>query len=806
MKTQIPKASGFTPRIQRLRDEVINAQSTICPERARFYTEVYQEHADKPLIIRRALALSRTLENMTIFIEEEGLIVGNQASQLRAAPIFPEYAVEWIEKEIDEFEKRPGDQFYPSREVKDEILDICEFWRATTTLDKGRALMGQELHEIHEAGIIRAEGNLTSGDAHIAVDNERILADGLDQFIIRVREHFEKEDNTTLEGVKHRNFYQSLDIGLSALQHFIIRFADLAGSQAEAKGVTAQRADELREIEEICRVIAHQPPKTFRQALQLTYFIQLVLQIESNGHSVSLGRMDQYLYPFYKKDAESGLMTPEFAMELLEHTWVKLLSIHKIRSWSHTRFSAGSPLYQNVTIGGQTPQKEDAVNDLSYLILNSVGETKLTQPNLSVRFHKNMSDDFLKACLEVIRKGFGMPAFNNDEIVIPSFIELGVEPEDAYNYSAIGCIEVAVPGKWGYRTTGKHFLNFMRIFLAAMHDGTDPVSGKRFYAGTGHLKDFTSFDQVMEAWKVQVANYARAGIAIDTAIDIVLEQEAPDIICSAFVDDCIERGKTVHEGGSKYDFVSGLQVGIANLGNSLATIKKMVFEEKTITAEQLLTHMEHDFNDEGGEELRQRILNEVPKFGNDDDYVDQLVSQAYMSYIEELDTYKTIRYGRGPIGCRYYAGTSSISANVPQGAIVPATPDGRHAGTPLAEGCSPSGGTDIHGPTAVFQSIGKLPTEKILGGVLLNQKVTPAILEDESNQVKLAALLRGFFAGLKGWHVQYNVVDRETLLDAQEHPDNHRDLVVRVAGYSAFFNTLSKDTQDDIIARTEQSL
>jgi len=256
MKPQILKASGFTPRIQRLRDEVINAKSTICPERARFYTDVYRDHADKPLIIRRALALSRTLKNMTIFIETDALIVGNQASQLKAAPIFPEYAVEWIEKEIDEFEKRPGDQFYPSREVKDEILDICKFWRGTTTLDKGRALMGEKLHEIHEAGIISAEGNLTSGDAHIAVDNEKILAEGLDQFIHRVREHFERENNTTLEGIKHRNFYESLGIGLTALQDFIIRFADLAGSQAEAAGITPQRSDELREIEEICRVIA----------------------------------------------------------------------------------------------------------------------------------------------------------------------------------------------------------------------------------------------------------------------------------------------------------------------------------------------------------------------------------------------------------------------------------------------------------------------------------------------------------------------------------------------------------------------
>ncbi len=804
MKVQIENATGYTQRIQRLRDEVINARSTICPERARFYTEIYETHADKPIILRRALALGKTLREMTIFIEPEGLIVGNQASELRAAPIFPEYAVEWIEKEIDEFEKRPGDQFYPSQAVKDEILEICKSWRGKTTLDKGRALMGKELHKIHESGIIRAEGNLTSGDAHIAVENDRILREGLDAYIQRVREHKEATDNISLQGVKQHTFYESLEIGLVAMQDFIIRFANLAKEQKAS--ASEQRTKELDIIENTCRNIAYKPAATFREALQLTYFVQLVLQIESNGHSASLGRMDQYLFPYYDADIKAGRTTNNEVMELLENTWIKLLSIHKIRSWSHTRFSAGSPLYQNVTIGGQTVDKKDAVNNLSFLILNSVGETKLTQPNLSVRFHKNMDDTFLRACLDVIRKGFGMPAFNNDEIVIPSFIELGVAPEDAYNYSAIGCIEVGVPGKWGYRTTGKHFLNFMRIFLAAMHDGTDPVSGNRFYPGIGNLVDFTSFDQVMQAWKVQVANYAHAGIAIDTAIDIILEEEAPDIVCSAFVEDCIGRGKTIHEGGSKYDFVSGLQVGIANLGNSLATIKRMVFEEKSVSAEALLKHMENDYKDEGGEELRQRILNEIPKFGNDDDYVDDLVGKAYMAYIEELDKYHTIRYGRGPIGCRYYAGTSSISANVPQGAIVPATPDGRHAGTPLAEGCSPSGGTDVKGPTAVFQSIAKLPTDKILGGVLLNQKISPVILEDENNQVKLAALLRGFFAGLHGWHVQYNVVDRETLLDAQAHPDNHRDLVVRVAGYSAFFNTLSKDTQDDIIARTEQSL
>jgi formate C-acetyltransferase len=431
---------------------------------------------------------------------------------------------------------------------------------------------------------------------------------------------------------------------------------------------------------------------------------------------------------------------------------------------------------------------------------------RLTQPNLSVRYHRNISEDFLLRCVEVIEKGFGMPAFNNDEIVVPEFIKLGVDPEDAYNYSAIGCVEVAVPGKWGYRCTGKHFLNFMLVFLAALNNGVDPVSGKQFCEGTGKLEDFTSFEEVLQAWEKQIRYYTGAGIAVDAAIDVVLEENAPDVLCSVFVDDCLQRGKTIHEGGSVYDFVSGLQVGIANLANSLAAVKKLVFEIKEISAAELLRHMENNFNSPEGEKARLKLLNAAPKYGNDDEYVDLLIRDAYMYYLDELEKYRTVRHGRGPLGCRYYGGTSSISANVPSGAAVPATPDGRKAWVPLAEGSSPASGTDAKGPTAVFNSIARLPTDKILGGVLLNQKLTPEMIRPPANKRKLAALLRGFFDELKGWHVQYNIVDRETLLKAQKEPEKFRDLIVRVAGYSAFFTTLSPDTQNDIIARTEQQL
>lgn len=795
----------LSKRINNLREQVLNTRPSICTERARFYTEVYKRNEVKPIIIRRALALEETLKNMTIFINDGELIVGNHSSKINAAPFFPEYAITWMLNELDGFDKRPGDAFYPTEEAKREIRELCPYWEGRTTLEKGYELMPEDYREVHESGIIRAEGNLTSGDAHIAVNNEKILKIGLKGYLDEIKICRKSLSLDNQADLKMEQFYKSLEIGIKAFQAFINRFSVLAHELSLNESDEARR-NELKVISDNCRYISENPPENFYQALQLAYFVQLVLQIESNGHSMSLGRLDQYLYPFYKKDKEAGLITEEFAMELLENTWIKLLAIRKIRSWSHTRFSAGGPLYQNVTIGGQTSDNRDAVNDMSYLILKSVGKTRLTQPNLSVRFHRNVSDEFMMECIKVIELGFGMPAFNNDEIVIPELIKLGVEKEDAYNYSAIGCIEIAVPGKWGYRCTGMSFLNFARVLMASLNGGYDNMSGKTFHAGKGTLKDFSSFDEVMEAWKDQIAYYAKATVVIDTAVDTVLEENVPDILCSAFVDNCISTGKSIKEGGSKYDFISGLQVGIANIGNSLAAIKQLVFEKQLISSEDLMRSLENNFEGPEGENIRQLLINRAPKYGNDDDYVDLLLRDAYTDFINELEKYHTTRYGKGPIGCRYYAGTSSLTANVPNGAAVKATPDGRKAYAPLAEGCSPFSGTDILGPTAVFKSVSKLPTDKILGGVLLNQKLSPQTIKNEADKKKLISLLRTFFADLKGWHVQYNIVSRKTLLAAKKNPENYRDLIVRVAGYSAFFTMLAPDTQDDIIARTEHRL
>lgn len=367
-------------------------------------------------------------------------------------------------------------------------------------------------------------------------------------------------------------------------------------------------------------------------------------------------------------------------------------------------------------------------------------------------------------------------------------------------------VETAVPGKWGYRCTGMSYINFPRMLLCTMNNGVDLTSNKRFTKGYGYFTEMESYEELLKAWDKTIREITRYSVIVENVIDKASERDVPDILCSALADDCIARGKTIKEGGAVYDFISGLQVGIANMADCLAAIKKLVYEEKKITRQELWNAILDDFSSPENKKIQEMLIREAPKYGNDDDYVDQLIVEAYDSYIEEIEKYPNTRYNRGPIGGIRYAGTSSISANVGQGMSTMATPDGRNAFEPLAEGCSPAHNSDKNGPTAVFKSVSKLRTNKITGGVLLNQKMTPQMLSTEENRQKLELLIKTFFNRLHGYHVQYNIVSKETLIDAQKHPEKHKDLIVRVAGYSAFFNVLSKKTQDDIIGRTEQSL
>lgn len=796
---------SLTDRMKAFREEVLDEKPYIDAQRAVLATQVYRENQNQPRVMVRALMLQKILENMSIYIEDKTLIVGNQATKNKNAPIFPEYTMEFVLNELDLFEKRDGDVFYITEETKQQLRDIAPFWENNNLRARGEALLPEEVSVFMETGVFGMEGKLNAGDAHLAVNYEKILAFGLKGYEERVKDLKAKLDLTDPDSIDKNIFYKAVLIVIEAVHQFAQRYSKLSQELADREKDSKRKA-ELLEISRICAKVPYEPATSFYEAVQSVWFIQLILQIESNGHSLSYGRFDQYMYPYYIKDIQEKVITKDEALELLTCLWIKTLTINKVRSQAHTLSSAGSPMYQNVTIGGQTPDKKDAVNELSFVVLQSIAQTRLTQPNLTVRYHKNINKAFFDDCIEVMKLGFGMPALNNDEIIIPSFINWGVKEEDAYNYSAIGCVETAVPGKWGYRCTGMSYINFPRVLLCAMNDGVDLTTGKRFTKGYGYFKDMNSYEELLSAWDKTVREMTRYSVIVENAIDKASERDVPDILCSALTDDCIGRGKTIKEGGAVYDFISGLQVGIANMADSLAAIKKLVFEEKKITPTELWNAILDDFQSDENKKIQAMLIDEVPKYGNDIDYVDNLVVEAYDSYLDEIKKYPNTRYHRGPIGGIRYGGTSSISANVGQGMGTMATPDGRNAYEPLAEGCSPAHNADKNGPTAVFKSVAKLPTEKITGGVLLNQKMTPQMLSTEENKQKLEMLIRAFFNRLHGYHVQYNIVSRETLIDAQKHPEKHKDLIVRVAGYSAFFNVLSKKTQDDIIGRTEQCL
>ena len=795
----------LTERMKEFREEVLDEKPYIDAQRAILATLAYKENLNQPRVMVRAKMLEKVLDHMSIYIEDKSLLAGNQATKNRNAPIFPEYTMEFVMNELDQFEKRDGDIFYITEKTKEQLREIAPFWQNNNLRARGEALLPEEVRVFMETGVFGMEGKLNAGDAHLAVNYERILKDGLRGYEKRVKEYKATLDLTDPESIDKYCFYNAVLIVLEAVRNFANRYSVLAKDLAE-KELNQERKIELLEISRICSKVPYEPAETFQEAVQSVWFIQLILQIESNGHSLSYGRFDQYMYPYYDRDIKNGTIKESEALELLTCLWIKTLTINKVRSQAHTLSSAGSPMYQNVTIAGQTIDKKDAVNDLSFLVLKSVAQTRLTQPNLTVRYHKNINKHFLDECVEVMRLGFGMPALNNYEIIIPSFMDWQVKEEDAYNYSAIGCVETAVPGKWGYRCTGMSYINFPRMLLCTMNNGVDLTSNKRFTKGYGYFTEMESYEELLKAWDKTIREITRYSVIVENVIDKASERDVPDILCSALTDDCIARGKTIKEGGAVYDFISGLQVGIANMADCLAAIKKLVYEEKKITRQELWNAILDDFSSPENKKIQEMLIREAPKYGNDDDYVDQLIVEAYDSYIEEIEKYPNTRYNRGPIGGIRYAGTSSISANVGQGMSTMATPDGRNAFEPLAEGCSPAHNSDKNGPTAVFKSVSKLRTNKITGGVLLNQKMTPQMLSTEENRQKLELLIKTFFNRLHGYHVQYNIVSKETLIDAQKHPEKHKDLIVRVAGYSAFFNVLSKKTQDDIIGRTEQSL
>lgn len=791
-------------RIQSLKSESIHAIQEVCPERARYLTEAYIKYAAEPAIKKRAYAFRNILKKISIFLEDGQLLAGNHAASLRAASIFPEYCVNWIFDEIDKLETRPGDRFHVRQEVRDELLKIAAWWKGKTLEDRCQATLPQAAKDAYRMSVLSANGNMTSGDGHIMLDFGAILSKGAQGIIDEAKEHLKSLDFSHPSSHHKRIFYESVIIAYEGMIEYAERYAVLARDLAKKEPKPERRA-ELLSIAANCRKIPRYPASTFYEGVQAVWFAHLLSQLESNGHSMSFGRLDQYLYPYYKKDLADGKVTPEKAVELLACLWIKAFGIVKIRPWSHTRFSGGDPTYQNLTLGGITPSGENAVNDLTMLCLDSVSLTRLTQPNVSARYHEKNPQKYLQKCVEVIKLGFGMPAMHGDQVMIPSLINRGVSPEDANNYAIVGCIEPIIPGKSGYRSAGMSFTNFAKVLEITLNGGTDPKTGLQLLKQEKTLAEMAHMDELRSAYDRQMAYVVKTRVAGEHCIDYAIEEVVPDAFCSGLIQNCLERGKNAKEGGSIYDMVTGPETGITNVANSFSAIQKIVFEEKQLTPKKLLDCLHTNFSGDEGENIRRMLVNKAPKFGNDDDYVDKISADIYLSFMKEQDKYHTARLGRGPIGCISYPCTATISGNVPQGALVGATPDGRKDGEPLSEGCSPYHGTDILGPTAVLNSISKMPNHLITGGNLLNIRLAPSVMSTDDGIAKVMNLIRAFFS-MNGWHVQFNVTSTETLLDAKKNPDNYKDLVVRVAGYSALFNDLEEQTKDDIIARTEHDL
>ncbi len=792
---------GGYERVECVRKNLMKTTPSICPERALIITESYQQTKGEPFVLRKAKALANILEKMSIYIEEGQLIVGNQASQNRAAPIFPEYSFDWVINELDDFDKRSGDVFEITEDTKEKLRKIQMYWKGRTHQEEVYANMSEENVLAQKQNVIHRGGISMSGDGHIIPNHEMVLSKGFRGIQDEAREYL----NSKATPEENRDFYKAVIIAMEAAINFAGRYMNLAKEMAQTEKEPVRKA-ELEKIAATNRSIMEGKAESFHEALQVIYYCHLIMMVESNGHSFSFGRFDQYTYSYYKKDREAGKLTNNEALELIALFFIKLNTLNKVRPWDHTEFGVGYPLYSNLMVGGMKSDGSDGTNTLSYLVLRAMDLNRLPEPNLSTRFWGGTPHPLLEESARLIREGFGMPSLFADETVIPAMMSIGLPLEVARDYASMGCVETAIPGRWGHRATGMTYMNFGKILELVLNNGVDPETGIQLISvnsKAGRKIDFASYDEVWLAWKKLLRFYTDLAVESDLICDRSLKKHDADPFASALVDNSLARGKTLKNGGGEFDFVSQSNIGTSVIGDALAVIKKLVFEDKAVSFKRLRKAMDQNWEGEENQRIRKMAL-AVPKFGNDDDYVDEIVSAVYKSYLDLLPQYKNDRNGKGPFGCGYTMSTSNISSYVPSGMDVGATPDGRYAGEPLNEGASPCLGADKQGPTAVAKSVSKLPNDRMAGGQLLNMKFSPNSLDGDDNLNKFIAFIEANRL-LGNFHMQFNIVDSDELRDAKLHPEKHQDLMVRVAGYCALFTSLIPPVQDAIIARTEQA-
>ena len=833
--SDIPKS----PRIQKLVDALYEHMPVIESARAKLITESYKETEGEPIITRRAKAFAHILHNIPIIIRDNELIVGSSTIAPRGCQTFPEFSYEWLEAELDTVATRIADPFEIAEETKAELKEADKYWKGKTTSELATSYMAPEAIKAIEHNIFTPGNYFYNGVGHVTVKYWEVLETGFEGIMEKAQKELDGCSVGDGNYARKSHFLEAVILSCKAVIDYAGRYAKLAQEMA-AQTSDPVRKQELFVIAENCSRVPAKGAQNFYEACQSFWFVQQLLQMESSGHSISPGRFDQYMYPYYKKDMEAGTITREFAQELMDCIWVKLNDLNKCRDAASAEGFAGYSLFQNLIAGGQNKEGEDVTNDLSVMCIQASMHVHLPAPSLSVRVWNGSPHEFLIKAAELTRTGIGLPAYYNDEVIIPALQNRGLSLEDAREYNIIGCVEPQKAGK----TEGWHdaaFFNMCRPLELVFSNGMD--KGEMVGIPTGDVTQMKTFDEFFDAYKKLMEYCISLLVNADNAIDVAHAERCPLPFLSCMIDDCLKEGKSVQEGGAVYNFTGPQGFGIANMADGLFAIRKLVYEDKKVSMKELKEALAWNYDKgldaqsagdmtemimkamqkagrnvdastaEGllktfmgmkpGEQKTQRfkeihdMIDEVPKFGNDIPEVDYFAREVAYTYSKPLQKYNN------PRGGKFQAGLYPVSANVPLGGQTGATPDGRYAHTPVADGVSPSAGKDVKGPTAAATSVSRLDHFIVSNGTLFNQKFHPSALSGREGLEKFVALIRGYF-DQKGMHMQFNVVDRQTLLDAQEHPEKYKHLVVRVAGYSALFTTLSRSLQDDIIRRTEQ--
>lgn len=773
-----------TPRITLLKEKMLNEPRYVSIEQARIITRIYQENESLSIPKKRALSLKAALEELEIGVEKEELIVGNRTKGVRYGVVFPESGCSWVNKEFETLPTRPQDKFRIKKEDVKEFKEIIyPYWQDRSLEDVIKENYGEEINAIAKVVKINQKDH---AQGHICPDTKTWLELGPKGLMTKAYEKLKNCDENQKE------FYECTIIVLEGVCHFMMRYHDYILTMLES--LEDDNKKSLQRVADICANLASRPAQSFHEAVQSLWFLFVVLHMESNASSFSPGRMDQYLYPYYQKDIEKGIISKQEALEILECLWLKFNQIVYLRNQHSAKYFAGFPIGFNIAIGGIDENGCDIYNELSLLLLKAQYHLGLPQPNLSVRLNKNSSHELIQEAIKVVAKGSGMPQFFNDEAIVNSMIkDLGIDEKDARNYAIVGCVELTTHGNnLGWSDAAMFNLN--KALELTMNHGKCLLTNEPIGLDLGSIETYESFEDLENAFQKQIDYFIEKMMKAEIVVEKAHQDCLPTAFLSTVIDSCLEKGVDVTRGGAKYN-LSGIQmIQIANLADSLAAIKVLVYDEKMITRHELLEALQADFK--GYEIIQTMLLNKVPKYGNDVKWVDELGAKWAGYFRERMKDYTNYRGGL------YHTGMYTVSAHVPMGENVGASPDGRNALTPLADGgMSPVYGRDMAGPTAVLKSVSRMKDSYTTNGGLLNMKFLPEFFKTETGMMKFENFLRAF-VDLKIPHIQFNVVRREDLLDAKLHPEQHRSLTIRVAGYTAYFVELAGKLQDEIIERT----